>query len=118
MRSSNLHQSMSDPIDMQEETLMDAISILKNEYPGDEAWVNYLSVFADNLDAQDDKSQYLAVIPDKQLAAILAVKMGKNATIWFSSPCPALEKRTPKDVFENEPMGGRVLRTLLMRMPI
>lgn len=97
---------------------MNAIEILKIEYPGDEAWENYLSVFVDSWGAHDERNLCLPAISDKKFAAILAVKLGENATSWFSSPCSALEGRTPKDVFENEPMGGRVLRALLMRMPI
>lgn len=97
---------------------MNSIEILKIEYPGDKAWESYLSAFADRLIDDGEWIKHLPAIPDKQFAAILAVKLGGDTTRWFSSPCPALEGRTPKDVFENESMGGRVLRTLLMRMPV
>ncbi|MFN7206469.1 MAG: hypothetical protein ACK5VG_02450 [Burkholderiales bacterium] len=96
---------------------MNAISILKDEYPGDKAWTNYVSIFIEDKDIQNNENLSLNFIPDKELATILVVKMGAKAINWFHSPCPALEGRTPKDIFENEPMGCKVLRTLLMRMP-
>lgn len=96
---------------------MNAISVLKNEYPGDDSWFNYVSVFSKNWNNYLHESQDLSLLADKQLAAIISTKMGKNANIWFFSPCPALESRTPKEVLENEPSGNLILRTLLMRMP-
>jgi Protein of unknown function (DUF2384) len=95
---------------------MDAVSILRSEYPGDKAWDIYLTYFAKDWDT-DDNCEYINVCTDKQIAAILTVRFGENATTWFCSPCRALDGRTPKDILENEPLGNRVLKTLLMRMP-
>jgi hypothetical protein len=55
---------------------------------------------------------------NQQLASVLSSLMGAGAIDWYLHPIPALNDKTPNEVMENEVHGIRVLRTLLMRMPI
>jgi hypothetical protein len=98
--------------------MMNAISTLATEYPGDSAWKAFVSVFDGLWTANSDKEKYLGTIENEEIALVLAARLGEDALRWFSSPCNALQGRTPDDVFRNEPRGVQILRTLLMRMPM
>ena len=97
---------------------MNAITVLCDEYPGDEAWKRFVAAFESEWKKRQDQHLYLAVIPDEEFAIVLSWSMGRDSVNWFMQPCEALSKRTPKDIFENESSGRRILRTLLMRMAV
>jgi hypothetical protein len=97
---------------------MSAIAVLKNEYPGDKAWQEFVSFFRTDWEMRPDKEIYLSTIRDHELASVLSSSMGIAAVNWYLQPVQALDNRAPNEVMENEVLGLRVLRTLLMRMPI
>ena len=96
---------------------MSAINILRDEYPGDDAWQKFVAVFRPAWDSLQDKDSYRSSLNDEEIAIVLAASMGEHAPHWFNKPCGALNKRAPIDVLKNEPAGINVIRTLLMRMP-
>lgn len=96
---------------------MSAIDVLRNEYPGDEAWHRFVMVFRPHWVTWQDKDSYLAKFGDEEIAVVLTASMGTYSIDWFDKPCGALGKRTPADVARNEVLGNVILRTLLMRMP-
>lgn len=96
---------------------MNAVTFLRDEYPGDDAWGRFLSVFRPAWELCQDKGRYLAKIQDNELAIVLFASMGDHAISWFDRQCGALDNRTPSDVLRSEGLGINILRTLLMRMP-
>jgi uncharacterized protein (DUF2384 family) len=96
---------------------MGAIQILRDEYPGDNAWDRFVAVFRPSWESRTDKEFYLRHLKSEDVAVVLAGDMGNRAIEWFSSPAQALENRSPRDVLESEQFGLLILRSLLMRMP-
>ena len=96
---------------------MDAVQVLKDEYPGDAAWERFASTFRLCWERRADKGFYLEQLKDEEIAQVLSQEMGSRAISWFSSEIKALGGRTPEDVLLNEKSGLAVIRTLLMRMP-
>jgi hypothetical protein len=96
---------------------MSAIDVLRDEYPGDLAWKQFVDVFRSGWTELQNKSFYNSAFGDEDIAIVLATSMGQHSTDWFNKPCGALGKRSPADVITNEPFGARIIRTLLMRMP-
>jgi hypothetical protein len=96
---------------------MSRLDILRQEYPGDEAWEHFFDVFRRAWLERPDQAEFLSAIGDEQIAIVLAVSMGDRAIKWSSNPIGALDGRSPADVLANEPAGSRIVRTLLMRMP-
>ncbi len=96
---------------------MSAIDVLRDEYPGDGAWHQFVSVFRPAWDLWQDKDSYSLALGDQEVAIVLTASMGIHAPDWFAKPCGALGKRAPIDVLKNEPNGINIIRTLLMRMP-
>ena len=96
---------------------MSTIDVLRDEYPGDDAWQKFVSVFRPDWERLTDKELYRSKFGDDEIAIVLAVTMGSRADEWFNKPIGALGKRAPFDVMKNEPSGTKIMRSLLMRMP-
>lgn len=96
---------------------MSQLELLINQYPGDTAWENFYHVFKDDWNCLDNKDEYLHVISDEKIAAVIAVKMGNRGLSWFSSTIPALDGKTPAQVFYSSPNGKLAIKNLIMRMP-
>jgi hypothetical protein len=96
---------------------MDRLNVLRDEYPGDDAWRRFVDVFRPAWVERPDKGKVVSAIGDEEFAIVLVDSMGDRAIEWFSTPIGALDKRTPSDVLSNEPSGRTIIRTLLMRMP-
>jgi len=96
---------------------MNAVDTLKIEYPGNDAWEKFVSVFRPAWTQWQDKEKYLRIMHDEELAIVLTATIGARCTTWFVSACGALDKRSPEEVLIYEGDGINVIRTLLMRMP-
>ena len=96
---------------------MNAIDVLRNEYPGDVAWDLFVEVFRPNWHLWPEKELYQTKLGNEEFAAVLTASLGTNSCDWFEKPCGALDKKSPSDVLRNELNGVNVIRTLLMRMP-
>lgn len=99
-----------------DEILM-VIADLENEYPGDAAWEEFVSAIR-SLERPDHKSDVLSfAFCDEEMAFVLNVLVGEQASAWMTTPCSALEMRTPIAVSQSGLSGSRIIRSLLMRMP-
>jgi len=89
---------------------IDARETLRREYPGDEAWAGFVAAF--RPEATDHRyAQASAPIPAETLVAIL----GYDAALdWVD----ALDGRSPAEVIADDPDGIRIVRHVLMRLPI
>jgi hypothetical protein len=96
---------------------MSTIDVLRDEYPGDDAWHRFVSVFRPAWEKLTDKDHYRSKFIDEEISIVLAVTMGGRADEWFNKPIGALGKRAPLDVMKSEPSGAKIIRSLLMRMP-
>jgi hypothetical protein len=96
---------------------MNVIDVLRNEYPGDDAWRAFVDVFRSPWADWQEKNLYSKELGDEEIAMVLATSMGARSKDWFNQPCKALGGRVPSDVFENEPLGKIIIRNLVMRMP-
>jgi hypothetical protein len=96
---------------------MASIDVLRDEYPGDEAWRRFVDVFQPAWTGRVDKEPYREKLGNEDFAVVLTATMGGHALEWFNKPLGALGKRTPAEILQSEPSGDRILRTLLMRMP-
>jgi hypothetical protein len=96
---------------------MDAIEVLAKEYPGDAAWQRFVDVFRADWAKRVDKDKYIAALGDEELAIVLAASLGDQSISWLKTPIAALNQRSPAAVLREEPLGKKILRTLLMRMP-
>jgi len=72
---------------------MNAIDILRNEYPGDDVWQEFVNLFLPEWELLPDKNLYLSMVNDRGIAMFLAIHMGQNSFDWLSSPCNALDKK-------------------------
>lgn len=95
---------------------MNSIDILRNEYPGDQAWQAFVDVFRPAWKLRQDGDLYRLNIGDEEIAIVLTALMGARASDWFVNPCAALGRRAPCDVLRNEHSGLKVIRSFLMRM--
>jgi uncharacterized protein (DUF2384 family) len=96
---------------------MSVINILRDEYPGDDAWKRFVAVFRPVWEKSQGKEFDISRFGDEGVAIVLRVSMGDSASDWFNRPCGSLGKRAPVDVMASESLGVNVIRTLLMRMP-
>lgn len=96
---------------------MNTIDVLREEYPGDDAWQRFVDVFRPAWKDWLEKSLYLTDLGDDEIAVVLTATMGYRSKDWFNQPCKALEGRAPSDVLQNELFGKQIVRHLLMRMP-
>lgn len=78
---------------------MSAIQTLITEYPGDEAWTNFVQAVG---------------AEDSNVASVLAALSVTDE--WLTQCVPALENKTPNDVLEL-PNGLSAVRSTIMRFP-
>ena len=89
-----------------------SLDILRDEYPGDEAWTDFAACYRP---ADDEPTLDLK---DASLAATLVGRMGyEQAAVWLDSPVPALDGMTPRAVIASFADGNQILRHVVMRMP-
>lgn len=96
---------------------MNAIDVLRDEYPGDLAWKRFVEVFRPAWESFKDRDDCAQEIGDEEIAIVLTASMGGHAMTWFRRPCGPLGSRSPSDVLLSENRGKNIVRTLLMRMP-
>lgn len=94
----------------------DILQILRDEYPGEEAWKNYVDAFREEWDARQDQALLLAKFPE-DLAIPLAWHFGDRAWDWYTHAIPALGNRTPRSVHRGAD-GDVILRSAIMRIPV
>jgi len=94
--------------------LSNRLTILFEEYPGDDAWVHFVSCFPE-ID-----TKLLDQIPiETDFVRALYWKKGDNldrVKHWLVKPVPALDGKTPLEILKLEE-GKTILRTAIMRMP-
>ena len=94
---------------------MASLDALQNEYPGDDAWTRFaasLRPFSDTLIT----ARLVPMVGDEQLASVLSAQVGDGVR-WLSAALPALDGKTPALVLHEHPLGLKILKTLMMRMP-
>jgi len=92
------------------------LEILRDEYPGDEAWKNYVDCFRPDWEARQDQAQLREKLPE-DLAIVLSWHFGDRAWRWYTQPVPALGGKTPQSVHSG-PSGETTLRNCIMRIPV
>ncbi len=94
--------------------LSNILLVLLNEYPGDDAWDQFVSTFPEIY------IDFIDQIPiDADILKVLYWKKGNNADRvlnWLGKPIPALDGNTVFDILKMQE-GKTVLRTAIMRMP-
>jgi hypothetical protein len=98
---------------------IDAHETLRREYPGDEAWASFVAAFKP-ASAEYRRAQASALIPaDVEMAETLIAILGHDPALdWIDRPIDTLDGRSPADVMANDPDGIRIVRHVLMRLPI
>ena len=92
--------------------LSNRLSILYDEYPGDEAWSDYVSNFPDI-----DNSIFSSLYIDDDIAKAIVWHTGSEFAVkWLAKKIPSLDYLKPIDVMELQE-GKVILRSALMRMP-
>ena len=94
--------------------LSNRLKVLYEEYPGDNAWRDFVSSFPD-IDQEILDHDSL----DSDLIRVLYWKKGSNlegVKSWLNKPIQALDGNTPVKVAKLK-AGKLILRTVLMRMP-
>lgn len=94
--------------------LSNRLSVLYNEYPGDDAWIEYLSCFPD-IDPK--LAEQIPIKPE--FTKVLFWKKGDDIArveSWLNKPIPALDGKTFYEVLKLKE-GRTILRTAIMRMP-
>jgi len=97
---------------------MSSLSVLLREYPGDEAWRDFIEIFRSTSPNLEDVGFYPAQCPDDEIAVVVMALLDENAAEWFVKPIGTLDNRSAEDVLKNEPNGTQIIRHLLMRLPI
>lgn len=97
---------------------MSVIYILRKEYPGDEAWKKFVSIFRPSWNSCGDKTTYLQALKNEELAVVLFATMGARSLDWFCTPVRALDNKSPEHVLSAEHEGLKILRSCIMRMPL
>ena len=94
--------------------LSNRLTILYEEYSGDDAWGNFVSCFP------EINTDLLNQIPiETDFVRALYWKKGDNldrVKNWLEKPLPALDGKTPFEILKLEE-GKTILRTAIMRMP-
>ncbi|WP_371876389.1 antitoxin Xre/MbcA/ParS toxin-binding domain-containing protein [Pseudoduganella chitinolytica] len=91
---------------------------LRDEYPGDLAWQSFLEAFDSEWSRWPEKELYQSRLFNSEFAAVLTSIFGIHSVDWLIQPCAALGNRSPIDVLENESDGDKIIRSLIMRIPI
>jgi len=92
------------------------LEILRDEYPGDEAWKKYVDCFRPDWEARQDQAQLREKLPE-DLAIVLSWHFGDRAWRRHTQPVPTLGGKTPQSVHSG-PSGETILRTCIMRIPV
>lgn len=93
------------------------LSIMRDEYPGDEAWERFVEFFRKGWLTCSDRDSLSSAIGDEEFAIVLYASMGERALAWFNTPIPALDGRSASDIMNRKLSGQKIIRTVLMRMP-
>jgi hypothetical protein len=91
------------------------LEILRNEFPGMEKWAIF-SNLAREVDISEIKTEFPNI--ENSILKVLHSKLGKKTNrtkLWLSTPNPALDGRSPLNIY-NQEGGELILKTLLMRM--
>jgi hypothetical protein len=95
-------------------SLSNTLLVLLNEYPGDDAWEQFVSNFPEVCIDHIDQNSI-----DADILKVLYWKKGRNAERvlrWLGKPIPALDGNTVFNIMEMQE-GRTILRTAIMRMP-
>src|SRR5471030_1592676 len=86
-------------------------------YPGDQAWQDYVSAFEKDWNERNDKELFLSFFKDRELAVVISYHFDsrENAFEWFeSSDIPALKGLgSPKDLVLSGSAGMNCVRSVL-----
>jgi hypothetical protein len=93
------------------------IKYLLDEYPGNEAWSNFVACFLVEWQSFEKKEKLVSRL-DEDIAIVLSYFVGDNWLSWLESKVPALDGATPAEVMAKYPDGKTAIRSLLMRMPV
>jgi hypothetical protein len=74
-----------------------SLDILTREYPGDIAWWKFVDVVRAAWKDRSDKSAFLSIIQDEDVAIVLAEKLGAEAFERSKAPISALSRKSPAD---------------------
>ena len=97
---------------------MTALQILKDEYPGDAAWQNYVAAFSIKWKTISDQKKFVDKFGDYEISVVLSSLLGERSLAWFDRPINALENLSPADVLKNIQGGKVIVRSLIMRLPV
>ena len=98
--------------------MMSALQILKDEYPGEAAWQNYVAAFLVGWKAIPDQKKFIDKFRDYEISVVLSSLLGERSLTWFDRPIGALENLSPADVLKNDRNGKVIVRSLIMRLPV
>lgn len=98
---------------------MSILDTLKIEYPGDEAWQRYASVFRPVVTKHEANIVHLIIPEDESLAETLVGLFGQlEAAAWVERPNDALDGLSPRQVLASVEGGDRIVRHAVMRIPL
>jgi hypothetical protein len=95
--------------------MVSSIDVLRDEYPGDDAWDRYVD--AVSKISSPPKAILMLDGLDLTTSQVICSLLGERAQSWWTSPVRALDDCSPFVTFRDNPAGRRILRTLLMRFP-
>ena len=98
--------------------MMTAMQILKREYPGDDAWRNYVSAFSTGWETNPSQTKFIGKFGDHEISVVLSGLLGERSLAWFDRPTGALENLSPAEVLNGAQDGRLILRSLIMRLPV
>ena len=98
---------------------IDARETLRREYPGDEAWAGFVAAFRPEATNHRHAQASIPIPADTDMAETLVAILGYDAALeWVDRPIDALDGRSPAEVIADDPDGIRIVRHVLMRLPI
>jgi hypothetical protein len=97
---------------------MNALDVLVDEFPGEEAWSSFVEVFRLAWENVSDKDHFIREIGDADIAIVLNARMGHEAITWVKQPIGALEQKSVLQVLKAGPPGETAVKSLIMRMPV
>ena len=97
---------------------MTVLRTLKDEYPGDAAWQNYVAAFSIGWKAISDQKKFTDKFGDYEISMVLSSLLGERSLAWFDRPIGALDNLSPADVLMNNQDGKVIVRSLIMRLPV
>ena len=97
---------------------MNAIDVLIDECPGEEAWSSFVEVFRSAWENVSDKDNLVREIGDEDIAIVLNARMGYDAIAWVKQSIGALEQKSVLQVLKAGPSGKTAVKSLIMRMPV